>query len=283
MNLNFLPNHYKEIFNKIDLDKLTEIRMRTGFNVKIIFNNKKILLSNLICKKEDVEIVVKNVTENSLYAFNDRIKEGFLTTEEGIRIGLSGECVFDKNEIITIKNINSLNIRIPHNIYGCANIIKPYAINNGQVKNTLIISPPFFGKTTILKDLANELNKINTLSILIVDERGEFSQIKGENIDLLKYCNKSYAFNCGIRSLSPNVIITDELSSSEDWQGIKAVNNSGVKIIASCHGESVFDVVNKQDYINDIFDLYVQLKSQCLPGQISKIYDRKFNVLCEYF
>ena len=282
MNLNFLPSRYKETFNKIDLYKLTEIRMRVGFNVKIVLNNKRISLKNLICEEKDIEYVLKCVTESSLYAFNDRIKEGYITTKEGVRIGLSGECVFDKNEIVTIKNINSLNVRIPHSIYGCSKQIIPYILLNGQVKNTLIISPPFLGKTTILKDLVNVLNELNSLSILIIDERGEFSNSSGENIDILSYCNKTYAFECGIRSMSPSVIITDELSGIKDWQGVETVKNSGVKIIASCHGESVFDIVNKKDYIKDIFDVFIQLKSQGLPGQISKIFDGKLNVLCEF-
>ena len=86
-------------------------------------------------------------------------------------------------------------------------------------------------------------------------------------------CNKNYAFSFGIRSMSPNVIVTDELSGEEDWLGVRNVINSGVKVIASIHGGSIQDIVRKSEFVNNLFDKYVVLKGASTPGMIDSIYN----------
>ncbi len=287
MDFNFLPNKFSSAINLLDLDKLTEIRCRVNYPVIIKYGGRLVYLSPkgattlrnnaLIFYMQDIIYIINKVTENSIYAFNDKIKQGYLTTENGLRIGIAGECVFNDGKIQTIKKFTSLNIRIPHFIDGCSNFILE-KIYNGQVLNTLIVSPPGFGKTTILKDLGLKLNKYNLGSILIIDERGEFSETQGENIDKILYSDKLYAFDYGVRSLSPNIVITDELSSKDDWTCVNHAVNSGVKIIASCHGDSVESLYSKE-FFNNIFDRYIILNGVGEPGQIKFIYDKEFNLL----
>ena len=195
MNLSFLPSKYLISLTKFDVDFLYEIRLRTGYPVKVNYSNKNYYLSesgltnnqsqSLICSQLDIDYVVERITERSIYAFNDRLKDGYITTCEGIRIGIAGECVFNDGKIQTIKNFSSLNIRIPHLIDGCSTKIMPFIYSKGILNSTLIISPPFLGKTTLLKDIIKNLNSLNIGSILVIDERGEFSAVKGENIKLL--------------------------------------------------------------------------------------------------
>ncbi len=288
MDLSFLPAKIFLAMQKCKIEEITEIRLRENFNIKIKAKNNLFYLSDnglsildtnaLKCIRSDIEYIIKSVTEHSIYAFNDKIKNGFLTTKDGIRIGLAGECVTDNEQVITLKNFTSLNVRIPHEIIGCSNKIFDYIYQN-HLLNTLIISPPLFGKTTLLKDLIRKLNLLNTESILVVDERGEFNKINGENVDFICYSNKKYAFENGIRSLAPTIIITDEIANESDWTCIKNASLSGVKVIASCHGCSLSDIVEKNYYKKNIFERYIVLRNYGQAGVIDKVYDKNYREL----
>ncbi len=279
--LSFLPYKIKLYIDELDFSKLYEVRLRQSFPVKVKIDEqiKKIGNGQVVCTKEDIEQTIKSITEYSMYAYNESLKKGFITTKSGVRVGVAGECVFDKDKIITIKNISSLNVRVPHLIEGCAKGLYKHVLDN-KINNLLIISPPFFGKTTLLKDLIIMLDKSQRANILVVDERNEFSSLCGENIDIIKLCDKEYAFSCGIRSLSPDVIITDELIDERDWRSVKKAILSGVKVLASCHGESIENLKNNNFFINGLFDRYVVLDSNCgKAGIISKIYDGNLNLI----
>lgn len=286
MNLNFLGAKIVQALNKLNLDKLYEIRLRVNYPVKINFDNVIYVLTDdgickgvpIICDKTMIDGVVNCVTKNSLYAFNEQIKRGYLTVN-GIRVGLAGECVIDNGTVITLKNFTSLNVRIPHEIKDCARKVMKYLTCKGKIKNTLIVSPPFCGKTTILKDVALKLNCTNRFNILIIDERGEFENITGENIDTITYSDKLYAFEYGIRSLSPNVVLTDELSGEKDWKCVKAASNSGINVIASCHADTLENVANKSCFIKDVFERYIILKNNGSLGVVDKVYDKNFNII----
>ena len=288
ISLNFLSELLQTALNKTDVDALSEIRLRVGYPIFGIFNGKKVFLSEegttlnkskaFICSNQDISKCIETATEKSLYAFNDRLKQGFLTTKDGVRIGLAGDCVFEGDKIITVKNISSLNIRIPHEIKDCSKKIYNKLFLR-ETFNSLIISPPSKGKTTILKDLARKFNKFTDYSVMIIDERGEFATISGENIDIIKFSNKNYALNYGIRSMSPQIVITDELQTADDWQSAKTAAFSGVKIIASCHGKDINDLPNKEFFIKNVFERYVVLDAAKPAGTVKGFYDIDFNCI----
>ena len=287
----FFPEEIQVALSVVNTDELFGIRLRTGFPIVVYSNNKDGFLCKngvfydkkdaIICHEKHIDYILKKVTAHSLYAFNEQIKNGFLTTEKGVRIGLAGECVFDNGKIVTIKNITSMNIRVPHFIKGCSKNLLPHIFRKDEFFNTLIVSPPFSGKTTLLKDIAMFLNKYSDKSILIIDERGEFSEVAGANIDKIKYSDKLYAFNYGIRSLSPNIVITDELVSESDGECIKSAKNSGIKIIASCHAENIEDLKSKSFFCENMFYRYILLKNARNYGfgRIANVYDERFNIV----
>lgn len=289
MDLSFLPINVVSAINKLDFNKLYELRLRCGFPVVVNYDFKRFYLSDygvslvknsaILISNENICEIIDNLTEKSIYAYNDRIKQGYLTSKDGIRVGIAGECVFDKENIVTIKNFSSINIRIPHDVLGCSNYIYRYVYNDRKVNNTLVISPPGFGKTTILKDLAMKISDENLFNVLIIDERGEFINVKRENIDVISYSDKLYSFSYGIRSMAPDLIITDELYGEKDWECVLNASNSGIKIISSCHGKNLLDVLNKKYFIKGVFDRYVILNDDGNAGVVKNVYDGEFHLL----
>ena len=286
MNFEFMPMEYQKVLND-NYDKICEIRLRRGFPVKVKVGIKDFYLTKfklttnkceaIICEDKHIFEIINNVTKRSIYAFNDRIKKGYLTFCNGVRIGLAGECVYEHGTIHTIKNFTSLNIRLPHNVEGCSNQLLDKIIAVNGIYNTLIISPPLQGKTTILKDIAINLSNMNIGSIMIIDEREEFVGVEGENIDVIVNSDKLFGFEYGIRSLSPRFVITDELQTESDWKSVERASNSGVNVIASCHAFDIFDVFKKDYFSKDIFQRYVVLKTREKIGEIYKVYDEDFN------
>lgn len=282
-DFNFLPSSVTEPLMRIGTDKLYELRLRVNAPIVVNYDFKRLFLGldrltvieseAIICDAESIEETLFRATEYSLYAANETLKAGFVTTASGIRIGIGGECVFDGGKIITIKNFTSLCIRIPHFIRGASDELYRKIFSDG-IKNTLIVSAPGYGKTTILKDLCRTLSA--DYNVLVIDERGELSDKNLIHTDIVKYSDKSYAFQYGLRSLAPQIVVTDELSGPGDWECVRKAVNGGVKIIATAHGDTLSSIKNKSEFIDGLFDRYVVLCSSGRAGQIKNIYNEKF-------
>lgn len=283
MDLYFLTDELLNAIKKIDTDLLYEIRLRSGYPVKINLKGEYYYLSAngitllsgtaIVINESDLQKIVDQITENSLYAYNDYLKQGFLTSKDGVRIGVAGECVFSNGNISTIKNLSSLNIRIPHEVKDCSKSVFEKILNDDGIFNSLLVSPPFCGKTTLLKDLVRKINAKNKQNLLLIDERGEFSKINGENVDVIKYSNKRFAFEYALRSLSPNVVVTDELCDEEDWKFVKNAANSGVKVVASVHSGGIEQLVKKDCFSFGVFERYFVINKKNGYGNLESVYD----------
>lgn len=281
-DLRFLPAPVFGALEKIQIGQLYELRLRADAPITLNYGFKRLYLGKdsltlcendaIRCDSDMIEETVFRAADFSIYAANESIVRGFITTKDGVRIGIGGECVFENSKLITIKNFSSLCIRIPHFVEGCASEIYRRVFNDG-IKNVLIVSAPGYGKTTILKDLSVSLTK--NRNVLIIDERGELSDKRLCMGDVIKYCDKSYAFSYGIRSLAPQVVITDELSGKNDWECIRNAVNCGVKVIATAHGDVLSDIRNRAEFIDGLFKRYVLLYSEGQAGRIKNIYDER--------
>ena len=176
---------YKILREKYVLSEIQEIRIRKNQPIQISYKGKIIELSissglylkPLFATSETIDYIISVATKNSLYAYDEQIKNGYIVTDNGVRIGLCGTAVVDKGEIKLLKNITSLNIRIGHKIDNCSGEIIDYIISHKKVKNTLIISAPGEGKTTMLRDIVVKLsNKYNVPNIMVIDEKFEISE-----------------------------------------------------------------------------------------------------------
>ncbi len=275
---NYLPERIKNSIEKLDFLRLNEIRLYDDGQVLLKYANKlqpltennRLTGKNMpVClEKGELGGIIEKLTFRSLYAFNDKIVHGFLTGENGERIGLAGEFVFDGKEIKTIKNYSSINIRLHHNVIGCSNGLYEKILKS-KLANVMIFSKPGMGKTTLIRDLIRNLSEKRENTVLVVDERDEIvSNNKFFGVDVLKNCSKKYAFENGVRSLSPDVIITDELYGDEDYSAVLRAINAGVKVIATSHAN---DIKLFSPYV---FDYYVELDAEII-GKIKKIFNGK--------
>lgn len=224
---------------------------------------------------EDIRVTINKISKFSIFAFEEDIKQGFITIQGGHRVGITGEWVFENGEVKYLKNISSLNIRISREVLGFGKKFINYIYSNGTILNTLIISPPKCGKTTLLRDLAriisNGESPINKgFKVSIIDERSEIAasfhgvpQLDvGVRTDVYDNCLKSKGIILAIRSMAPEVIICDEIGTKDDFESILIAYNSGVSIISTIHGSSEEDFYNKLRMSN--FNTNVEKIFKCI-------------------
>ena len=269
-------------------DNIEEIRLRNNRPIVIRTGLKNMILEHIVTTEELLE-TFQNVCEHSIYSYQKQICEGFITIKGGHRVGITGNCAIENGKIININYISSLNFRIAKERKGCSNKILNYIIDNGEILNTLIISRPGCGKTTMLRDLVRNISSgvsqynLTPKTCGVVDERGEIaSMYKGipQNdvgilSDVIDNVSKSDGMKMLVRSMSPDVIICDEIGSYEDMEAIEYAMCSGVKGIFTAHGNNLVDLLNNNEIRNlmdkKIIELIIILDEKML-GEVKNIY-----------
>ena len=298
------PTHIRKALEQalFDRNKIYEIRLRVNAPLIVIYQGKEYFLTlegaltreeakAYYVKTEDLKEMLEYISGYSLYAFEEEIRQGFLTVVGGHRVGIAGKTILDGNKIKSLKYISYINLRLSHQIKGCASPILPYIIKDRQICHTLIISPPRCGKTTLLRDLIRQVSNGNCympgVSVGVVDERSEIAgsyqgipqNDLGIRTDVLDCCPKAEGMMMLIRSMSPEVVAVDELGNYEDIHAIESVVHCGCKLFATVHGSSIEDIKRKpllQRLMQEkIFERYIVLYKKDCAGQIKAIYDER--------
>lgn len=261
--LEYFPNKIVQaILNSInekEIETLEEIRIRVSKPIILKLANKEIIVEYIVTTQDILEIVEK-ITENSMYSYQQQISSGYITLKGGHRVGISGNVVMEENKVINVNYIYSLNFRIARQIIGVAEKVVNEVMKNDEISNTLIISKPGAGKTTILRDLIRMVSKTKTVGV--VDERGEIAAMYknepqndlGIKVDILSNISKNLGIKMLVRSMAPDVIVADEIGTKEDIEAIKYAVTSGVKGIFTAHANNIEDV-KKSPILKELLNL----------------------------
>lgn len=287
---------------EIDFEQVQEIRLRINAPVLLVYKNQEFCLSQegelsgdfqsaYIVHKNELKETMEHLSSYSLYAFEEEMKQGFITILGGHRIGLSGKTVLDQSGIRSMKFISFLNVRLSHQVKGCADPVLPYIYEGKEILHTLIISPPRCGKTTLLRDMIRQISDGNRIgggrTVGVVDERSEIGACYqgipqndlGIRTDVLDCCPKAKGMMMLIRTMSPQVIAVDEIGSREDLDAIEYVMNCGCRLLATVHGSSMTDIAKKpvlrQLMAARAFQRYIVLTNKRKIGDIAGIYDEE--------
>lgn len=300
----FLPKEIAQMINSLEVstDDIQEIRMNVGQPLILKVQGMEWILDmeggitkeyekGFLISEEILKETFEFVCRHSVYAYEEEIRQGFITIEGGHRVGLAGQAVVEQGEVKNLKYISGLNIRLASEIKGCAGKVIGSIANKQQIYNTLIISPPCSGKTTLLRDcvrmLSNGIGDRKGVRVGVVDERGELGACfhgvpqndLGIRTDILDRIPKTEGILMLIRSMAPRVVAVDEIGSAGDMEALKNACLSGCSIIATIHGASPYEIYEKTVFqhikANNIFQRYIVLKPGKM-GEVKGIYDEDF-------
>ncbi len=227
-------------------EEISEIHLRAAAKSTIYIKEQKFSLLHSL-NKDKLADCFRMLCEGSVYSHLDTIKEGYIVAPDGVRVGICGRARYDNGKIYCYDEISSLTFRIPSQ--DCEENGELIAHFNSAKRGMLIFSPVRYGKTTALKNIAKSVSKgKNFLEVAVVDERGEFSSIDTSlcSIDILSGHKKAAGIEIALRTLSPDVIIVDELSKLEECEAICDFIRGGTRLLASAHGSSLNDLKSRR-------------------------------------
>ena len=301
--------HIRRILERAapDFDGLQEIRLRTGRPLAIVERGREVFLTGDGARTreagaawrvtaQELRETMEFVGEYSLYAYEDELRQGYLTIRGGHRVGVAGRTVLDGDKVKSVRYISCVNVRLSHEVPGCADPVLPYLWGDEGLLHTLIISPPRCGKTTLLRDMVRQISDGSRVrrgyTVGVVDERSEicgcFMGIPENDVgirtDVMDACPKAEGMMMLVRSMAPEVIAVDEIGRYEDIPAIETVLCSGCRLIATVHGSGLADLKSRPLFqrllAEQVFERYVILGQDFQKGRVRGILDGRGKRLC---
>lgn len=298
--MRLFPDEIKQVIQsqiKNRWNLLQEIRFRVSRPIELIFDGHAEWVESIKPTKRDGVFVLNQLSEFSLYRMEDELREGYITIEGGHRVGLAGKVNTLNGSVKAIQHIAFFNIRIAKQKIGSAAALIPYLYNQNYV-NTLFVGPPQTGKTTLVRDVARLIatgwDSTGAQKVGIIDERSEIGGSKkgipqhnvGLRTDVMDACPKAEGMMMMIRSMSPEVLIVDEIGSENDVKSLMEAVNAGVTVICTIHGKSLEELKKRPSlkalFRYRVFQRFVLLDRQKKPGHIHRVYNQlEENILQE--
>ena len=321
--LKLFPKELRALLGQVpaEFEDIQEIRLRAGQPVIMVCKNREYMVGQAgelmeptgggdpfcpetasgygqpyLATREELRDAVDYMSSYSLYAAEEELRQGFITVQGGHRIGVAGRTVADRQGVRMMKFISFVNVRVAHQVKGCADKVMEYlyAREPGQREprfcNTLIISPPRCGKTTLLRDVIRQISAGNAfapgMTVGVVDERSELGACYqgvpqndlGPRTDVLDCCPKDQGMMMLVRSMAPQVVAVDEIGSAGDVEAIDYIRSCGCALAATVHGASLEDVYSKPALgrlvAEGAFDRYILLEAAPENGRRPRILDR---------
>lgn len=287
-------------------EQMEEIRLRAEKPLMVQYGGRDAFISAmgevhrvptapLILTAKEVQEAFEAACQHSLYAYEEEIRQGFITVRGGYRIGICGKVNAKHGQIVSFPYCTGLCIRIMRELPGCADDVLPFIAQGERVYTSLIVSPPMMGKTTLLRDLARQISNgiygSGGKRVCVVDERSEIAgavdglaQLDiGLRTDLLDACPKSQGMMMALRALAPQVLITDELDGETDACAVREACFAGVKVLASAHAGSERELMNRTGlqmlFSQKVFERMLILGNR--PGQLQRVLDGDLHPIWE--
>lgn len=284
----------------LEFDKLCAIRIRAGKPVIFYIQDEEYFLDRqrsltrqikdaLCFSMEDIREMMEFISNYSLYAFDEELRQGYLTIQGGHRIGIAGNTILERGMTSAIRYISCLNVRVAHQVHGCADKCMPYLYEQGVLQNTLVVSGCGRGKTTILRDMIRQISNGTDfhkgVTVGVVDERSEIAACYhgaaqndlGIRTDVMDGCPKALGIRMLIRSMAPEVVAVDELGGTGDLEAVRNAIASGSKLLATIHASS-YKELRCQPFMNRLLGerlitRLVFLAPEGKQGRIARICD----------
>ncbi|NBH82888.1 stage III sporulation protein AA [bacterium C-53] len=296
--IKLFPERIRKVMGGQDVpyEEIREIRFRAekpvamnvGGQERLLMDGNRLFLADRALLKEMLEYM----SGFSVYAFEEEMRQGYLTLKGGHRVGIAGKPVVKDGEVVNFHYISGFHFRISHEVKGAGDEVLPYLYENRKLCNTLILSPPGFGKTTLLRDLIRRISDGNEngagLNVGVVDERSEIGGAYlgipqndlGMRTDLLDDCPKAQGMYMLLRSMGPQVIAVDELGGTEDTEAVLKISRCGVRMVMTAHSADLSELLQKKDmeclFESHIFERLIFIKAPMGERSLFEVYDGSF-------
>lgn len=301
----WLPEPIRSLVGKLGraaVVELEEIRLRVGRPLALEAGGRSLFLTpeagltedkgkGYKVSSQDLARLLQLVSQASLYALEEELRQGYITLPGGYRVGLGGEAVVEGGRIRHLKHISSASIRLSRQVPGCADAVMPFVLRNhgGHPYRTLIVSPPRCGKTTLLRDMVRQLSDgvrgsgFPGVNVVLVDERSEVAGCYhgmpqndvGARTDVLDGCPKGEGMLMAIRALSPAVVATDEIGTPVELAAVQEMLNAGVAVVTTVHAADLGELSRRTAWAavleQQVFERFIIMGRSCGSGTIEKI------------
>ena len=254
-----LPDRIAVAFYRVQpCDTVEEIRLRTAKQPQIVTSKGEFLLECGAFTRREAEELLTRICRHSVYSHEEELRRGFVALDGGVRVGVCGRPVVSGGRIERMTDITCFNFRITREAVGCAENVIRYVSDRGRPVSSLIVSPPGGGKTTLLRDIARCFScgiGVPPVKVCLADERGELAGCAGgepsfdvgPRTDVMELAPKSEAIRIFVRTMSPELIITDEIGDPCDAAALSEATRCGVAVIASAHAGSAEELSKRAE------------------------------------